>query len=87
MGVWGAVEESREIRVEPIGRQRRLTQRQCDVLILARDGVHINNMSETLGISKHTIHNHFREIAFRLNTSGRTQAVVRAIALGEIPLG
>jgi len=61
-----------------------LTPRQCDVLCWAARGKTSWDIGVILGISERAVLHHIGEAQARLNCVNRTQAVVRAIMLGEI---
>jgi DNA-binding NarL/FixJ family response regulator len=59
-----------------------LTRRELEVLSLLADGADTDEISERLVISPTTARSHVAAILQKLNAKNRTQAVVRAIALG-----
>jgi DNA-binding NarL/FixJ family response regulator len=63
---------------------RLLTQRQLEVLSLLADGADTAEISERLRISPTTARSHVAAILGKLKAKNRTQAVVRAIAMGLI---
>jgi ATP/maltotriose-dependent transcriptional regulator MalT len=67
-------------RLEP------LTARELEVLRLMAQGYSNRQIAEELVISLGTAKNHVEHVRLKLETSDRTQAVVRAIELGLIPL-
>ena len=63
-----------------------LTARELEVLRLMALGRTNRQIAEELVISLGTAKNHVEHIRLKLETSDRTQAVVRALELGLIPL-
>jgi DNA-binding NarL/FixJ family response regulator len=61
-----------------------LTQRERDVLGLLAQGVHIAEIGSTLGISRHTVGDHVKNIYRKLNISSRAEAALRARSMGLI---
>lgn len=64
--------------------KRILTTRQCQCLELVAQGKSDWAISKILGISESTVHFHIRAILKRLRVATRTQAIVKALFLGEI---
>lgn len=62
------------------------TAREMDVLRAAARGCTNDEIAALLGISKHSIRDHWRMIYTRYGVHTRTQAVLRAIALGDVAL-
>ena len=65
---------------EPPG--ERLTPREQDVLHLLARGYPDKKIAETLVITRETVHKHLKNIYHKLNVHSRTEAVIRAQALG-----
>jgi DNA-binding NarL/FixJ family response regulator len=63
-----------------------LTARELEVLRLIAQGHSNRQIAEELVISLGTAKNHVEHVRLKLETSDRTQAVVRALELGLIPL-
>ena len=63
-----------------------LTPRQAELLTCYRDGLTIKETARQLGVAEATIKGTTTAILQRLHVSDRTQAVVKAIKLGLIPL-
>lgn len=63
-----------------------LTPRQCEALIMARDGFGNKQIARRFGISEQTVKAHMTTIHRILAVRTRTQAVVQAIKQGLIPL-
>ncbi|MFN5512091.1 MAG: response regulator [Burkholderiales bacterium] len=61
-----------------------LTPREREVLGLLAQGVHIADISLTLGISRHTVGDHVKNLYRKLNISSRAEAALRARGLGLI---
>jgi DNA-binding NarL/FixJ family response regulator len=68
-----------EILVEP------LTDREMDVLRLAAKGYTNKAIGVQLAISDRTVQGHLAKIYDKLGAASRTEAVMRAVALGWIP--
>jgi LuxR family transcriptional regulator, maltose regulon positive regulatory protein len=62
----------------------RLTSRELDVLHLLAKGYPDKKIAETLVITRETVHKHLKNIYQKLNVHSRTEAVIRAQALGLI---
>jgi DNA-binding NarL/FixJ family response regulator len=62
-----------------------LTERELDVLHLAAKGFTNKAIGAQLGISDRTVQGHLAHIFAKLQASSRTEAVMRAVALGWIP--
>jgi DNA-binding NarL/FixJ family response regulator len=58
-----------------------LTDRQLEVLQLLAEGASTTEISQRLGISPRTTENHLSAIFRKLDTTNRTKAVVKALAL------
>ena len=64
--------------------QRLLTHRELEVLSLLAEGADTPEIAERLVISRATASSHVAAIRQKLKAKNRTQAVVRAIAMGLI---
>jgi DNA-binding NarL/FixJ family response regulator len=62
-----------------------LTDRELDVLRLAAKGFTNKAIGMQLGISDRTVQGHLAHIFAKLQANSRTEAVMRAVALGWIP--
>jgi DNA-binding NarL/FixJ family response regulator len=62
-----------------------LTERELDVLRLVARGLTNKAIGVHLGISDRTVQGHLAHIFAKLQVSSRTEAVMRAVALGLIP--
>jgi DNA-binding NarL/FixJ family response regulator len=62
-----------------------LTDREHDVLLLAAKGHTNKAIGVQLGISDRTVQGHLAHIFAKLQAASRTEAVMRAVALGWIP--
>jgi DNA-binding NarL/FixJ family response regulator len=63
---------------------RKLTQRELDVLGLLAEGLQHEEIGRRLGISSETVRTHLRKACDRLGAATRTQAVATALRLGLI---
>lgn len=68
------------------GGERRLTQREKEILIWVAEGKTDSEIGEICGISHETAYAHVRSCTNKFQASNRTQAVVRALLSGEIKL-
>ncbi len=68
---------------EPV---ERLTPREYDVLELLTEGLSNRELAGVLGFSEHTAKFHVQALLTKLGASTRTEAVVRALRLGVLPL-
>lgn len=59
-----------------------LTPRETEVLAAAAKGMSNKQIARELGISLHTVKFHMESLTRKLDTSGRTEAVAKAITLG-----
>lgn len=73
-----AQEPVRETQYQP------LTDREMEVLTLAAQGLTNRAIGLKLGISNRTVQVHLAHVFRKLDSNGRTQAVLRAVALGLI---
>ena len=55
-----------------------LTPRECEVLGELARGVNIANIGTELGISRHTVGDHVKNIYRKLNISSRAEAALQA---------
>jgi DNA-binding NarL/FixJ family response regulator len=62
-----------------------LTEREIEVLTLTGQGLTNKAIGLELGISDRTVQGHLARIYGKLDVSSRTEAVMRAVALGLIP--
>ena len=62
-----------------------LTEREMEVLLRLAKGRTNKAIAAELGISDRTVQGHIAHIFNKLNVSNRTEAVMRAVALGWIP--
>lgn len=63
------------------------TNRELEVLALAAKGYTNKAIGVQLGISDRTVQGHLARTFAKLEASGRTEAVMRAVSLGLIPAG
>ena len=61
-----------------------LTVREREVLRLIEKGLSYKQISERLGISKHTVHSHVKKIYDKFHASGRDETLQRARQLGIV---
>ncbi len=62
-----------------------LTQRELEILTLAGRGLTNKAIGVSLSISDRTVQNHLAHIFQKLQAASRTEAVMRAVALGLLP--
>jgi DNA-binding NarL/FixJ family response regulator len=65
-------------------RAERLTPRELEILQLIADGRTPEQISEGLGMSRHTLRTHTQNILTKLGVHSKTDAVVAAIRFGKI---
>ncbi len=63
-----------------------LTPRELEVLRLLAEGLPNKSIGQRLGISEHTVKFHVNAVLGKLGVQSRTEAVVRAVQSGLIPL-
>ena len=63
-----------------------LSLREQEVLHLVAQGWETSRIAEELGISRHTVRNHVRNLRHKLNASTKLTAVVTAIRLGILDI-
>ena len=63
---------------------KELRDRELQVLKLAAKGLSTKNIAKELDIGTRTVQSHLNAIFFKLDTSSRTEAVLRALKLGWI---
>ena len=63
-----------------------LTPRELEVLRLVALGWETPRIAGQLGISRHTVHNHIRNLRYKLNATTKLDAVVTGIRLGILPV-
>lgn len=68
----------------PIPKQENLSMREGEVLGLLAQGIHIADISAILGISRHTVGDHVKNIYRKLNINSRAQAALQARDMGLI---
>ena len=61
-----------------------LSDRELQLLKLAAEGFHGDEMARSLHVTEHTVEFHFRNIISKMGVRNRTQAVARAVSLGLI---
>ncbi len=66
---------------------RRLSQRELEILRLMAEGFTDKQIAAELSISRGTVSNHVSIILLKLQVLGRTHAVSKALHLGLIPYG
>jgi len=64
-------------------RVERLTPRETEILQAMADGLTPEQISEQLGMSRHTLRTHTQNILTRLGVHSKTDAVVAAIRFGK----
>lgn len=68
----------------PVYQQEDLSAREREVLGLLAQGMHIAEISAMLGISRHTVGDHVKNIYRKLNINSRAQAALQARSMGLI---
>lgn len=68
----------------PIPPKVALTAREREVLSFLAQGVHIADIALALGISRHTVGDHVKNLYRKLNINSRAEAALRARGLGLI---
>lgn len=76
-----ALSPSSELRGEP---PQRLTEREKQCLRLAAEGYNAGAIASELNITERTVVYHFGRCQQKLSVTSRSQAIARAIALGEV---
>lgn len=71
----------------PPAETRILSRRELEVLRLMAQGWDTQRIANELGISRHTVRNHIRNLRQRLNASTKLDAVVKGIRLGILRMG
>jgi DNA-binding NarL/FixJ family response regulator len=61
-----------------------LSGRELQLLKLAAEGFHSDEMARSLHVTEHTVEFHFRNISSKMGVRNRTQAVARAVSLGLV---
>ena len=64
-----------------------LSRRELEVLQLVAEGCETSHMAEWLGISRHTVRNHIRNLRHKLGASSKLEAVVKGLRLGIVTVG
>ena len=64
-----------------------LSRRELEVLRLVALGRETPRIAEDLGISRHTVRNHIRNLRHKLNAPTKLDAVVKGIRMGILPVG
>jgi DNA-binding NarL/FixJ family response regulator len=65
-------------------RVQRLTPRELQILSAMAEGHGPEQISEDLGVSRHTLRTHTQNILTKLNVHSKTEAVVAAIRFGKV---
>ena len=68
------------------GQAPALTRRELEVLRLVALGRETHRIADELGISRHTVRNHIRNLRHKLDASTKLDAVVAGIRLGILPV-
>jgi DNA-binding NarL/FixJ family response regulator len=68
-------------------RQRRITERQAEILTLLACGLNVEEAAFRLAVSTATVHKHVQNAVVALGARGRLHAVVLAAQRGDIDLG
>lgn len=64
-----------------------LSRRELEVLRLVALGWETPRIAADLGISRHTVRNHIRNLRHKLNAPTKLDAVVKGIRMGILPMG
>ena len=64
-----------------------LSRRELEVLRLVALGWETPRIATDLGISRHTVRNHIRNLRHKLNAPTKLDAVVKGIRMGILPMG
>jgi DNA-binding CsgD family transcriptional regulator len=64
-----------------------LTDRERECLLLAAAGLNDREIAKQLGLASSTVHSHIENSMIRFGAHRRIQAIMRAVASGEISLG
>ena len=80
---WADAVRPQALLDEPV---EHLTPREHDVLELLAEGLSNRELAAVLGFSEHTAKFHVQALLTKLGASTRTEAVVRALRLGVLPL-
>ncbi len=75
---------ARDVEREAVAQE--LSPRELEVLRLVAEGLPNKSVAQRLGISEHTVKFHVNAILGKLDAQSRTEAVMRAMRLGLIPL-
>lgn len=70
----------------PIGNPFQLSEREYDVLCLLVDGMSNQQIANRLYLSAETVKSHMRHLMEKLRVSDRTQAAVKAVKEGLVPM-
>lgn len=73
-------------RLSTVYKKARLTKREKQCLSLLANGLHRNQISETLGVAVSTVDFHLANAKKKLSAKTREQALARAIVLKFISL-
>jgi PAS domain S-box-containing protein len=71
----------------PSAEQSILSRRELEVLRLVALGTETPRIATELGISRHTVRNHIRNLRHKLGASTKLDAVVKGIRLGLLTMG
>lgn len=69
------------------GERSDLSRRELEVLRLVALGWETPRIAMDLGISRHTVRNHMRNLRHKLNAPTKLDAVVKGIRMGLLPMG
>ena len=71
----------------PLGEDPALSRRELEVLRLVALGWDTPHIAAELGISRHTVRNHIRNLRHKLNATTKLDAVMKGIRLGILAMG
>ena len=83
----GQVVPERSKAPAPRAQEPPLTSRELEILRLVALGWEVQRIADELGISRHTVRNHIRNLRQKLDATSKLDAVVKGVRLGMLSLG